>query len=490
MFLMAGVVFHSKSLSRLRDDCSRVRDEVKRSLKICASWSASDRVQTIRSNLCTHDHDSAEGEEEDMSSRIRDLIQLYNEMSKDVVKVPGVHRAEQILTMSKSNQNGLPETPKDQFNHLCYVNIGFIPHISMKKICAANERLLQAPGSKLEKVRNKPIRGLYTGTRATGPSGSQQTEHYDSMTNSSADEILNLIRFMSQQGIPYVAKVEEKMAGNFPKFSRDTQKPLKKRLFVYRVKGEPIFLHALYDQWNSPPQLYLSNFHTQTFSRVWRSQPLIIGLCNLFVGGFDPGAGILARRVIRGKNQWALRCIETVISYAIQNARVAFALQNPAQVPVLAEYTARHFFIAILKEHFPTMDTCPGELRIQSIPEKPHKGKRKRCCHTGCSKKQCFECYNTGCSRPVCLMHHGFICFECCAGDFSTSGIPSKSEVKETRHKRCHVKGCKSKSKIVCGNQPCLKPICLKHGARICFRCLFLNSKLKNNICSSCIDLI
>ena len=220
-----------------------------------------------------------------MNEKIEELIELFNDIASDVLEVPGVPEANEILESA---------SPQGAFNHMAYVKMGYISKLSVSRLSAENERIRSGK----TRVINQPIKGLFTGTRATPP-----------QSHDSPEEILELLRAMSKNGIPFVKKVQERMKGNFPKFSRDTRKPMTRRLFVYRVKDESIFLHVLYNQWNRPPLLYLSNFHTNTFSSVPKTPPLIAIYCNLFVGGIEPSlANISGQPSIH--NRWAAYFIE------------------------------------------------------------------------------------------------------------------------------------------------------------------------------------
>ena len=507
MFLMAGAIFQESSHQKhdyyhatqgwakvrttksVSNKVGHLRRDVKNSLKVVPSWPGKTRLEILKANLRMHDSEATE----DGRESIKDLIQLFNRSSENVVEISGVPAADQILRDCATTSENMPDISEDSvlFNHLCYVNLGYMPKLSMAKMSAEIERIKNPS----DRHVNKPIKGLFSGTRAAvGSSEKSDSLRADSLDEArfSADHTVALLRLLSSKGIPYVGKVHERLMGNFPKFARDTRKPRVRRLFVYRMAGEPVFLHVLYDQWNRPPALYLSNFHTNTLSYLLHSPPLITVYHNSFVGAVDPSLTPLSRQVKQSRDRWALKCIEDVLSFLTNNARVAFALKNPEQVPVLSRYTARHFFMDVLKEHFPPVDPAIVFDRLHIQPFVKLKNRSKRCWKKDCSKTEVDRCRNRDCGRPVCTVHQGFICLVCAGPDFYDSGVPTNYPAKLPGQKRarCRVVGCPSVTRQICGNQPCLRPTCAQHGAILCYSCLFLTSKLRDKICANCVPIL
>ena len=401
MLLMAAAVFHRENHGK--SQAANLRHDVQSTLKVLPSWPGKTRLETIKSNLCIFDSDA--NEPQSMTEKVKSLVQLFNKNAADIVRIPGVSSASQVLSETFRDEFGCSVL----FNHLSYIRLGYMPKLSVSEMCEENERIRSASN---KKIRNKPIKGMFTGTRGTNESGESSQNDSKNTNHLSADETVEILRVMSEKGIPFVSRVHERMQGNFPILTRDTRKPLQKRLFIYRVKDESIFLHVIYDQWNAPPILYLSNFHTKTFSYVLKAPPLIRIYHNCFVGQTDPTLANISRHFRpRKAEKWALYCIEAVVSYTINNARVAFALKNPTRVPCLDEYTIKHFFMDILKEHFPPIKSISRhELNIQPAHIERLREKcsgkhatyyNKRCWKKGCKGRGVDICRNRGCDRAV-----------------------------------------------------------------------------------------
>ena len=117
-----------------------IRMETERKLKVAIKWPNRNRVQIIRNNLCMFDEESLGSGTDQMTSKIKDMIEIVNNISKDVVLVPGATEADLEIFLKYEFREG---EVQDVLNNLCYGHVRYNPRISLSVMCTESERAMK-----------------------------------------------------------------------------------------------------------------------------------------------------------------------------------------------------------------------------------------------------------------------------------------------------------------------------------------------------------
>ena len=462
LYFEMAATLHAPKFRKFKYLVSWVRKLLKREHLLKGQWPGNCRLFELRTNLRMYDEEEETGRIP-ATSKVKAAIEIFNQTSENVLNPSGSYSLDETLTpyhgrnALHTKMNRKPAGEGHLFHNVSHVEIRYSERLELGKL--ATEKKL----SKAELVEQ------LIGTKI-------QSKGLPLVSDRGYTTI-SLLRHLTDLQIPYVGTcMNGRLGGNYPKFIKDGKGPegkasFRKRLYVYKIKNEPIWLHALYDRPSKEPCIFLSNFHTGEMPQFCTKRPLISEIYNRLMGGvdsFDRVSGDYA--ISRKTTRWTVRLIEMVLGFLITNSRSAYCVANKLNHRT---YVQKHFFMDILKSALPSV------IPVTKIcfEQKSKFAKQKRCNWTKCKKTTTEPCSNKLCVLVACTSHSVLLCKDCSNNpELSQTLTVRKNNVPCLTDRKCLF--CHKKSKITCSVVECQKRVCVQHRAKVCSNCIFKDSCL------------